>query len=529
MGKSEISEHKQSAIERARALWSSRIAYIAVLWAMMSGVDVVWHMGKAQYDYGGGFFWLMYLIVLFLVTIPGIIAESGLGAYTRRSAPMAMVLMLGDKYEYVGWLITITCWAFTAYFIVWTSHALAYTFYSIKFLLSGSPSSFPDFWCSYARSWQPLIVTSITWFLLWYVLSKGLTSLEKVALYSRPLLFLILLVIMLSGVISLPDFKQGILFVIHPNIRVLTSMFAWAAMITLVVWRLGPGFGVYCTFASYLPKGGEITDSNILPAFLDMALCYIASFTIFGLMIGAHQPPMEYEDLAFTAMPAGFMLVKGGPIIATLFYLLMYLLGFTCSATFIEMMGSTLMDKFGVSRKVFTSVITIWGIIASIFYTIPYPDDWGGSLGFRVLYTSDYYDGVITLISALIEMIVLGWLLGAEKLRRYVNETGDIKLPSWYFNVCLKVVGPLLVLYAFILEILWPLLRNPPEEAIACYGLLGGIPYILSYAILPYIMCKIPEERFDLAVLAVIVVIIATNLSMTILGYLAIKHGILTG
>ena len=45
------------------------------------------------------------------------------------------------------------------------------------------------------------------------------------------------------------------------------------------------------------------------------------------------------------------------------------------------------------------------------------------------------------------------------------------------------------------------------------------------------------DDKFDLKpkfqivfpILAVIVVIIATNLPMTILGYLAIKHGILTG
>lgn len=514
---------------RVKALLSSRIAYIAVLWAMMSGVDVVWHMGKAQYDYGGAFFWIMYTALLFLVVIPGIIAESAMGAYARKSAPAALKSILGDKYEYVGWLITITCWAFTAYFVVWTSHALAYMVFSLKFLIEGAPPSFPDFWAEYACSWWPFIFSMVSWILMWFVMIRGVASLEKIALYSRPILFILLLLVAIMGLQSLPDFTQGVFFVVHPNPEILFDVAAWAAMITMIVWRLGPGFGVYATFASYLPKGGEITDSNILPAFLDMALCYAASFVVFGLMIGAHQLPMEYEDLAFTAVPAGFYLIKGGALAAFLFYLLMYLLGFTCAATFIEMIGSTLMDKFGVSRKMFTTVVIFWCIVASIFYTIPIPDEWGGSLGFRVLYVSDYYDGVVTLISALIETIVLAYIWGAEKIRRFANETGDIKLPSWYFNTCLKVVAPILMFFGFAYEIIWPLLENPPEEAIACLGLAGGLVYLASYFILPYIMWKVSEDKFDRAVLYTTILIIVTNLLLTLLGYYSIKIGILSG
>lgn len=238
---------------------------------------------------------------------------------------------------------------------------------------------------------------------------------------------------------------------------------------------------------------------------------------------------MEYEDLAFTAVPAGFYLIKGGALAAFLFYLLMYFLGFTCAATFIEMIGSTLMDKFGVSRKMFTTVVVFWCIVASIFYTIPIPDEWRGSLGFRVLYVSDYYDGVVTLISALIETIVLAYIWGAEKIRRFANETGDIKLPSWYFNTCLKVVAPILMFFGFAYEIIWPLLENPPEEAIACLGLAGGLVYIASYFILPYIMWKVSEDKFDRAVLYTTILIIVTNLLLTLLGYYSIKIGILSG
>lgn len=55
------------------------------------------------YQFGGGAFYLPYFIALFLLGIPVMILEFGLGAATGKAFPSALHRIAGKKGEFVGW------------------------------------------------------------------------------------------------------------------------------------------------------------------------------------------------------------------------------------------------------------------------------------------------------------------------------------------------------------------------------------------------------------------------------------------
>ena len=64
--------------------------------------NIVVFSGNA-YKYGGGAFYAPYFVALFLVGIPIMILEFGLGGLTRRSFPLAMRKAGGRAGEFAGW------------------------------------------------------------------------------------------------------------------------------------------------------------------------------------------------------------------------------------------------------------------------------------------------------------------------------------------------------------------------------------------------------------------------------------------
>ncbi|MFH1767908.1 MAG: sodium-dependent transporter, partial [Candidatus Omnitrophota bacterium] len=82
----------------------------------------------------------------------------------------------------------------------------------------------------------------------------------------------------------------------------------------------------------------------------------------------------------------------------------------------------------------------------------------------------------------------VGWLYGADKLRRYINDVSDIKIGRWW-NVLLRYVIPLCLLVLLVSGLVRDI-KTPyegyPQSAIFCFGWLvliaiGLITFLFVY------------------------------------------------
>ena len=85
-----------------RAQWKTHIGFLLAAIGSAVGLGNIWRFPYLCYKNGGGAFLLPYFIALFLVGIPLMILEIGLGHKMRGSAP-ASVASIDRKWEWVGW------------------------------------------------------------------------------------------------------------------------------------------------------------------------------------------------------------------------------------------------------------------------------------------------------------------------------------------------------------------------------------------------------------------------------------------
>jgi len=167
----------------------------------------------------------------------------------------------------------------------------------------------------------------------------------------------------------------------------------------------------------------------------------------------------------FFIVPQGINQLPGGSAavisFGLLFFFLLLIAGLTSSISLVEAFTSAVRDKFHVSRK----RVLVWmgsiGVVGSAIFALPLVVDKGladnGTMGLTLLDIFSHWNfSYGLLIVGLLECIVVGWIMGADKLRLALNEHSKIKLGVW-FDYLIKYIIPLLLVvllgWAFVDEI----------------------------------------------------------------------------
>jgi NSS family neurotransmitter:Na+ symporter len=101
----------------ARGQWSSRVGFILAASGSAIGLGNIVFFSANAYKFGGGAFYLPYFIALFVIGIPIMILEFGLGHFTRRAFPESLHRLAGKKGEFVGWWALMNSSFITLYYI----------------------------------------------------------------------------------------------------------------------------------------------------------------------------------------------------------------------------------------------------------------------------------------------------------------------------------------------------------------------------------------------------------------------------
>ena len=99
----------------SRGQWGSRVGFILAASGSAIGLGNIVFFSANAYRFGGGAFYVPYFIALFVIGIPVMILEFGLGHHTRRAFPESLHKVAGRRGEFVGW------WALVDFDARWDS------------------------------------------------------------------------------------------------------------------------------------------------------------------------------------------------------------------------------------------------------------------------------------------------------------------------------------------------------------------------------------------------------------------------
>ena len=216
-------------------------------------------------------------------------------------------------------------------------------------------------------------------------------------------------------------------------------------------------------YASYLPKNADQVNNSMLVSFLNCSFEFLAGIAIFSLLfVFALNPAGSTLSLSFFVIPQGINELSSSPWVVRffgfLFYLLIVMAGVTSSISLIESPASALIDKFKITRKKALTFVGIPCMIGSLLFALPMVIDKGlsgdGTLGMTLLDITDHWVfNYSLLLVGLGEVLMIGWLFGAEKLRTAINQFAKVKLGKWFIFL-IKYVIPLLLIVVIVTSFL---------------------------------------------------------------------------
>ncbi len=451
----------------SRGQWRSRLGFILAASGSAIGLGNIVFFSANAYRFGGGAFYLPYLLALFAVGIPVMILEFGLGNYTGRAFPESMYRIAGKKGEFIGWWAIMNAGFITMYYIT----ILAWVFGMLV-------GSFGDLWREslsvpafgleegdllnpYAyffrmlSTWQPFLFVALVWILNAIIVRRGAETIEQATRIFVPLMWVFMIVLIVRG-ITLPSGSQGIMLLFTPNFSVMKDPAVWQGAFSQIFFTLSLGFGIMTAYASYLPKKSDLTQNAFITSFLNCGFEYIAGLAVFSILFAfAMVPRASTLSMMFFIIPQGISQLPGGlqavVTFGVIFFILLLLAGLTSSVSLVEALVSSMQDKFGWARRKTITVAVLIGFTGSAAFALPQVVNPGlennGTLGLTLLDLMDHWAfSYGLLLIGLFECILVGWIMGAHRIRAHLNGHSAVRLGGW-FDALIKYVIPLLLLF----------------------------------------------------------------------------------
>lgn len=442
-------------VHHPRPQWRSRMGFILAAIGSAIGLGNIWRFSYLCHKNGGGAFLIPYAIALFIVGIPLMILELGLGHKMRGSSPMAFA-KIGRKWEWGGWwAVTCAMYGIMLYYSVVIAWCLSYVFFSFNlswgadanafffqdFLqLSGSPFELGNI-----RS-PILVALMVVWFLSWLIVFFGVQKgVERANKIFMPML-LILTTILVVWSLSLKGAMQGVMVYLTPDFSKLSDPQIWIDAFSQIFFTLSLAFGIMIVYASYLPrKVNLVRDANII-CVSNCLFSFFAGFAVFGTlgyMAQATGQPIdavvkESIGLAFVAYPQAISLMPAfAQLFGVLFFGSLVVAGLSSAISLIEAFSSAIVDKFHYDRGAVVTTVCLIGFAGSIIFTAR-----------SGLFWVDIVDHFIThyglVLVGILECLLVGWILGAKKLRAHMDHAGGSRL-TWWWDVSVKFVIPIVL------------------------------------------------------------------------------------
>ncbi|MGO1370749.1 MAG: sodium-dependent transporter [Senegalia sp. (in: firmicutes)] len=434
-----------------RGQWGSKLGFILAVIGSAVGLGNIWRYPYLLYTNGGGAFLVPYFVALFTAGIPLVILEYGFGHKFRGSAPLSFA-RASRKFEWLGWWPSITSFVILSYYTAILSWAINFLFFSFAQSWGADTNSF--FFNDFLQAstgpfdidgmrWPIFLGITAIWFINWFVSYRGVSGgIERLNKVLIPTLLGIMLIIVVRGV-TLPGASLGLNRLFTPDWSKVKDLNVWIDAYGQVFFSLSLAMGILITYSSYLPKKSDINNSAFITAFSNAGFEFLSAIGVFGILgfmatnqgIPIDEVAEQGIGLAFVVFPEVFSLMGPlGTVFGVLFFLALVFAGLTSSISLLEAFSSAVIDKSGASRKKVITITSIVGYLICVIYAT--------GAGLFVLDIVDAFINSFSLVTVgLIEALILGWVIGADKIREHTNSVSIYRIGKWW-EIMIKFVTP---------------------------------------------------------------------------------------
>lgn len=439
--------------EDKRASFGGKLSVVLVAAGSAIGLGALWRFPYIAGKHGGAAFLLVFLLSVFVVGIPAMLAEFAVGRKSRKNAVGAF-RQLSKRWSWLGYNGVLGALLITGFYYIVAGWSLEYLVNSVTGVLYRSSQSFTEQFAAFQGSWRPFFYAVVFIMLTHIIVARGVEKgIEKASRIMMPALFIIL-VIMAVRVAFMPNAIEGYRFFLSPNFKEAFMPETIMMAIGQAFFSLSVGMGCMVTYASYFKKDNNLIPTSLNVSLLTMLVSLLAGLVIFPAVFSAGLQPAEGPSLIFITLPEIF---KGMPLASmwsAVFFLLVMLASLTSTISFHEVLTAYFAEEFKLSRKWgarITSVISI-ALSALTVYCVFDVDFLGiKATGVSFMDIFDYLSANILMpLGAMFTCIFVSWVMKRNFMSDEISNYGTLKskvMPVVVFM--LRYVTPLLILYIF--------------------------------------------------------------------------------
>lgn len=459
-----------------REKWATRIGLVLAMAGNAIGLGNFLRFPVQCANNGGGAFMVPYFVAFFLLGIPLMWIEWGIGRfggkYGHGTTPgMFHYLWKHPIAKYLGAIGIAIPFGLVVYYTYIESWTLAYSVFSFtgKYFGIQTHAEMANFLAAYQGKIANVhfnglgtsyLFFMITLFLNVWILWHGTKGIERLANFALPAIF-IFGFILLFRVFTLgapdPNLPEnnvwnGLGFIWNPDFRALGNAKVWLAATGQIFFTLSLGFGAIQTYASYLSKKDDVLLSGMATCsanefaevILGGSIAIPVMVAFFGIMQTQQVAAAGSFDLGFFAMPLIFQKLPFGQFFGTIWFFLLFLAGITSSVAMAQPLMAFLQEEFKIVRKQAAL------IIGALAFFLMQPVIFFLKYGF--LDEMDFWIGTFGLVVfAIIEVVIFVWVFGARNAWKEIMSGAEIRIPK-FFMFIMKYVTPV---YLIILICFW--------------------------------------------------------------------------
>ena len=443
-------------MNKKRGSFSGGLGFVFAADGSAVGLGNLWRFPYLAAQYGGGIFLLVYLILAVTFGFALLTAEIAIGRKTKLS-PVLAYKKLNKKFSFLGYIATLVPIIIIPYYCVIGGWVTKYVTVYAQGLVApvAKDGYFSDF---IGHPVAPLVFFLIFMLISIVVIMLGVKKgIEKLSKFLMPLLVVLTIGIAIYA-LTLPNAMEGVKYYLIPDFSKFSILTVSGAM-TQLFYSMSIAMGIMVTYGSYTRDDVNLNKSVNRIEFFDTLVALLAGLMIIPavyIFSGEEGLSSQGAGLMFMTLPKVFQQMPGGNIIALLFFVLVFFAAITSSISVMEAIVSSLMDKFHLKR------IPCCLIVIGICLLLGIPSSLGNGLwanikilGMDFLTFFDYISNSILMpIVAFCTCILVGWVIKPKALTDEITKNGEKFGRKKLFNVMIKYIAPICLLFIFVTGIL---------------------------------------------------------------------------
>lgn len=424
-------------------VWTKRWTFILAATGSAVGLGNIWKFPYMAGENGGGAFVLIYLMFIFAIGIPVMLAEILLGRRGRAS-PINSMHQLADEagatpfWGGIGWLGVLAGLLILSFYSVVAGWAVSYVYLTASDSFTGrTPETISKIFGQLLENpFQLLLWHSVFMVMTITVVANGIhRGLEMAVQWLMPLLFVMLL-ILLGYSMTLDAFTDSLKFMFKVDFSKLTEEAILSAL-GHSFFTLSLGMGAIMAYGAYLSRKQNLASTVVTIGILDTLVAIVAGIVIFTIVFNNGLEPGAGPTLMFQTLPIAFSKMPGGLIFGTIFFVLVVAAAWSSAISLVEPAVAWAVESTGVGR---VKAAILFGLAAWILGI-------GCALSFNVwsdytIFGSNLFDlfdklttNIMLPLGGLLICVFVGWVMDRAIVRTEVDIDHPTIYRVWYFLV----------------------------------------------------------------------------------------------